>query len=131
MRDFIDTSNNSIWSFDDDVVFEIEEGIYTFYTASGVKVVNVPTTLTPYTPPVITQEEAAAIEKKRLWRVRQQDALVALVATDTVALRCFKAGAPYPQDWNEYTWALRNILSADDGNPSEPFPVKPDYPENT
>lgn len=82
MRDFIDTSNDSIWSFDD-VEFD-EEGIYMFYTASGVKVVNVPPTLPPYTPPLITPEETAAIEKKRLWRVRQQDALVALVATDTV-----------------------------------------------
>lgn len=62
------------------------QGIYASCTASNVKVVSIPIPLAPYTPAVITPEEAAAIERYRLRRIRQQDAHFALVASFR---RCF------------------------------------------
>lgn len=75
-----------------------------------------------FTPP------APAPEPAMTWPSLQQRAQSALERTDTVALRCFKAGIPFPSEWQAYTVALRAIVSAQDGDPAQGLPVKPPYP---
>lgn len=41
----------------------------------------------------------------------QDKASRALPETDMVALRCFKAGVPFPTDWKDYVTALRAVAS--------------------
>jgi len=58
------------------------------------------------------------------------DAQAALLETDMVALRCFKAGVPFPVGWQNHTAALRNIVNGTDTT-STALPVKPTYPAGT
>lgn len=50
-----------------------------------------------------------------------------LVASDGVALRCVKAGVPYPEDWNDRDNALRDMVRTGQGD----MPDKLEYPEGT
>lgn len=50
-----------------------------------------------------------------------------LEATDIVAIRCVKAGVPFPSEWKNYSDTLRSIVS---GSEVE-VPVKPEYPGGT
>ncbi len=54
-------------------------------------------------------------------------AQVALDATDTTALRCFKAGVAFPVEWQTYVKALRDIVRSGKGD----LPVRPSYPAGT
>lgn len=54
-------------------------------------------------------------------------ALTALEVSDTTALRCFKAGVPFPAEWQNYTSALRGIVKSGTG----PLPDHPAYPAGT
>ena len=63
-------------------------------------------------PPVPTDGELAA---------------AALVKTDAVAVRCFKAGVAFPADWQSYVSALRAIVAGGQG----PLPDMPAYPAGT
>lgn len=60
----------------------------------------------------------------------QSHALSALYKTDKVAFRCFKAGIPFPEDWQHYTHALRAIVNGSDTS-STSLPEQPDYPDGT
>lgn len=53
-------------------------------------------------------------------------ALSALLQSDMVALRCFKASIPFPEEWKDYVLALRSVVSGE----SEKMPEKPDFPKN-
>lgn len=50
----------------------------------------------------------------------------ALAKSDMVALRCFKASVPFPEEWKDYVLALRSVVNGE----SEEMPEKPDFPEN-
>ena len=54
-------------------------------------------------------------------------AQAALDATDSVALRCFKSGIPFPQEWKDYTASLRVIVRTGEGD----IPVRPTYPSGS
>lgn len=54
-------------------------------------------------------------------------ALDALDASDTTALRCFKATLPFPPEWKDYTTKLRDIAKTGVG----PLPTRPAYPAGT
>lgn len=54
-------------------------------------------------------------------------AFSALVKSDLVAIRCVKAGTPFPVDWWEYVTELRAIMNGAAG----PLPGQPEYPEGT
>lgn len=54
-------------------------------------------------------------------------ARIELDASDTVALRCFKAGVAWPPDWKDYCEALRNIVRGGGGA----LPARPKYPAGT
>lgn len=57
-------------------------------------------------------------------------AMAALPETDMVAFRCFKAGIPFPADWQTYTSGLRNLANGTDTT-STTLPSKPAYPAGT
>ena len=54
-------------------------------------------------------------------------ARIELDASDTVALRCFKAGVAWPQDWKDYCDALRSVVRG----VSDTIPVRPPFPPGT
>lgn len=51
----------------------------------------------------------------------------ALDKSDLVATRCFKAGVPFPSEWQAYVASLRAIVSSGAGA----LPTQPDYPVGT
>ncbi|HDR9003065.1 TPA: hypothetical protein QDA99_006572 [Burkholderia vietnamiensis] len=53
MQNFIDTATQQLWAFDDDVIVEAVDGVYSFLDARGV-LIDAPTTLQPHTPPTPT-----------------------------------------------------------------------------
>ena len=52
-----------------------------------------------------------------------------LQQTDIVALRFFKAGLPFPQEWKDYTNALRSLLHQDEE--PQTFPLMPEHTPDT
>lgn len=50
-----------------------------------------------------------------------------LAKSDMTALRCVKAGVPFPTAWQEYVASLRDIFQTGIG----PLPEPPPYPEGT
>lgn len=60
----------------------------------------------------------------------QQQAMATMQETDMVCLRCYKAGIPFPTEWQSYTNALRSIANGTDTS-STALPVKPAYPAGT
>jgi len=55
------------------------------------------------------------------------DATNALLETDVIAIRCYKAGIPFPTEWQKYTVAVRDIVNGTDTISTE-LPAKPDLP---
>ena len=77
-----------------------------------------------------TEEETAAHEaasEKAAAEALKEQAKAALEKTDLVALRCLKAGAEFPAEWQEYVRALRLIAATAKGE----FPAQPAYPAGT
>lgn len=111
--------NNEVWAFEDDV-----EDIYAYSC--------VPKSLTPITkeeaeklsnPPKTQQEinaEALATFKSAVQ--------TAIDKTDSVAVRCLKAGVEFPTEWREYTVTLRTLLAS---TVVVTLPVMPDYPSGS
>lgn len=52
---------------------------------------------------------------------------VILDKTDSVALRCLKAGVPFPTNWQEFVATLRSLYSSGTGT----IPETPAYPSGT
>ncbi len=69
------------------------------------------------------QQALQATASAAAQRASAQDALR---ANDRVALRCVKAGVPYPDAWKDYDQALRAVI---DGGGE--MPARPGYPEGT
>lgn len=59
MQTFQDTATLQVWAFEDDVIVEENNGVYSFTTAHGL-VLNTPKTLQPYTPPAPTSAQLLA-----------------------------------------------------------------------
>ena len=66
-----------------------------------------------------------------LWAAYKSQAQAALDASDITALRCVKAGVAFPSEWLTYVTALRAIVKASTGDPTQPLPTRPAYPANT
>lgn len=54
-------------------------------------------------------------------------AQAALDKTDSVAIRCLKAGVAFPSEWQTYVTSLRAIVNSGTGA----MPTQPDYPAGT
>jgi hypothetical protein len=52
----------------------------------------------------------------------------ALLKSDVVASRCYKAGVAFPSAWLTYVQTLRAIV---DGSQQGPLPTQPNYPTGT
>ncbi|NML99653.1 hypothetical protein HHL24_17135 [Paraburkholderia sp. RP-4-7] len=78
MQTFIDTTNQQVWAFEDDVVVsQTSGGAYAFTAAEGFTLA-VPATLKPYTVPEPTEAELAA-------KALLQSAMAAMAAGLTIA----------------------------------------------
>jgi hypothetical protein len=69
--------------------------------------------------------------QNQLWLEYKAKAQALLDKTDLVCLRCYKAGVPFPSDWQKYTADLRIIVSANSGDPTSTLPLTPTYPVGT
>jgi hypothetical protein len=67
----------------------------------------------------------------QLWVAYQETAKEALIVGDKVANRCVKAGIAYPTDWRSRDIALRAIVTASSGDPTQPLPAQPPFPPGT
>lgn len=82
----------------------------------------------------IDEETAAGLlapTEAQRWAKVQSSARSAMDASDMTALRCFKAGVPFPAEWIAYVNQLRAIVRAQTGDPDLPLPEKPAYPAGT
>lgn len=74
---------------------------------------------------------AVQITASVLWAAYQTQAKAALAESDITILRCYENSVTVPLVWATYRKALRSIISAASGDPTQPLPVKPSYPPNT
>lgn len=74
----------------------------------------------------ITAQQAVAA-----WSSYQAQAKVALDASDITILRCYENTVAVPAAWATYRKALRTIVGATSGDPTQPLPAKPAYPAGT
>lgn len=81
------------------------------------------------TPPSAAQLQASA--DAAAWRAYQAQAKSALDASDVTVLRCVENAIAIPTEWATYRAALRAIVGATAGDPSQPLPVRPAYPAGT
>jgi hypothetical protein len=58
-------------------------------------------------------------------------AQAALDRSDMTSTRCFKAGVPFPADWQTYCVALRAIVGGTAGPMPTTLPAQPAYPAGT
>lgn len=83
----------------------------------------------------LTSIEEANIEDRnsqvRAFSDLQEKAQAALDRTDAVALRCWKAGLAFPEEWQIYTNALRAIVRASDFDSGRSLPEQPVFPADT
>lgn len=80
----------------------------------------------------ITDAEADAIRNPQPTQEQIHAELVAsaksaLNNTDMVCLRCYKAGVPFPADWQTYTANLRAVVNGT----LTTLPTQPAYPAGT
>lgn len=59
------------------------------------------------------------------WRNIQDQAQVLLDASDITFSRALEAGVTWPQTWKDFRTALRAIISAPNGDPTQPLPARP------
>jgi hypothetical protein len=78
-----------------------------------------------------TAEQVAGQQAAAAWASYQTDAKAALDASDITVLRCYENGVVTPVAWATYRKALRSIVRAASGDPSQPLPMKPAYPSGT
>lgn len=85
MQNFIEP-NGQPWAFDPDVKAINTAGVWSFETAAGVPMPNVPTTLKPYTPagPTLAEKQAVMWEKIKTERTRRENGGVLVTVTAAV-----------------------------------------------
>jgi hypothetical protein len=78
-----------------------------------------------------TKSQIEARQAADAWASHQADAMAALDDSDTTILRCYENGVVVPQAWAAYRQALREVVGAASGDPSQGLPQKPPYPSGT
>jgi hypothetical protein len=66
-----------------------------------------------------------------LWSQYQSKAQYALAESDVTVLRCYENTVAVPAAWGAYRKALRAIIGAASGDPTQPLPTRPAYPAGT
>lgn len=67
----------------------------------------------------------------RAWAAHKVQAQTALDASDITMIRCVENGVTVPPAWATYRAALRAIVRAVSGDPTQPLPTRPAYPAGT
>jgi hypothetical protein len=65
------------------------------------------------------------------WVEYKQQAQAALDKSDMTVIRCVEAGVTLPAAWVTYRKALRAIVGASTGDPTQALPMRPAYPAGT
>ncbi len=79
----------------------------------------------------LVDTEAPPASDEVRWSAVQIQAQLLLDGSDRVAIRCLKAGVPFPSDWQAYVATLREIVRTTNGDPDAPLPTRPTYPAGT
>lgn len=74
---------------------------------------------------------AATTPAAAAWSSYQASAQIALDKSDRTVVRCAENGVAVPAAWVTYRKALRAIISAASGDPTQPLPTQPAYPAGT
>lgn len=82
-------------------------------------------------PVQLTASQIAAQQAALAWATYQANAKASLDASDITILRCYEKAVATPAAWSTYRDALRVIVSATSGDPTQPLPTKPAYPTGT
>jgi len=82
--------------------------------------------MTPDEETALLAEQAASQAAAVISTLKAQ-AQAALDSSDMTALRCVKAGVAFPEEWQTYVTALRDIVSSGTGT----IPDRPAYPAGT
>src|SRR5271168_1945930 len=91
MQNFQNTVNQSVWAFETDVVVTETGGVYSFATAAGIALTNVPTTLVPYTIPAPTDAQLLSAAQTKQVATNTSAAATSIVSGYTSSA----LGAPY------------------------------------
>lgn len=78
-----------------------------------------------------TAAQIAATAAALAWINYQVIAKAALDESDITVLRCYENAVATPPAWGAYRKALRAIIGATSGDPTQPLPTKPAYPSGT
>lgn len=113
----------NVIDWDGHSVYPLDPGVSAVAVANGVAVqtgylFDGAMFTAPVTPPSATA----------LWTAYQGQAKAALDESDITILRCYENAVVVPSTWAAYRKALRTIVSAAAGDPTQPLPVKPAYP---
>lgn len=84
------------------------------YIASSDEAENVSLIAWTYAVPVPLQSDVTATLLQIDFGKLRAARMPLLEASDTIAVRCFKAGQEFPFDWQTYTQALRDITKVTD-----------------
>ncbi len=107
MQFFINTADQQIFAFEDDVEIIHANGVYAFKTSMGVPLDALPTTLQPCEPPVIETPDPSTVIPQQV--TKRQGRLALLAAGKLAAVAEAIALMPSPQreaaeiEWNDAT----------------------------
>ncbi|MFM0543994.1 hypothetical protein PQR29_04625 [Paraburkholderia strydomiana] len=76
-------------------------------------------------------DQVAAQQAAIAWAAYQASAKAALDASDLTIMRCYENAVATPAAWATYRKALRAIVGATSGDPTQALPMKPAYPAGT
>lgn len=115
MQKFQDKKTGEEWNFED-----------------GVDVFSLPGTPVTLSPEIVLKpsdmydwDGTGWVENPaRVLKKAADEALLLLGKSDLVAIRCFKAGVPFPADWVNYSEELRAALRSG----ATVLPIKPTFP---
>lgn len=82
-------------------------------------------------PDEVFSETAPDPVQMAAWSMHQQQAQALLDKSDVTMLRCAENSVAVPAAWATYRKALRSIISATSGDPTQPLPTRPTYPAGT
>lgn len=66
-----------------------------------------------------------------IWNSYQAQAQDLLDKSDVTIARCTENAVTVPDEWKSFRVALRAIISAPSGDPTQPLPIRPTYPVGT
>ncbi|EEF26835.1 conserved hypothetical protein [Ricinus communis] len=78
-----------------------------------------------------TESEVSKRQAAGAWSSYQASAKTELDSSDLTILRCYENGIPVPSEWATYRKLLRAVIGAASGDPTQPLPMRPQFPAGT